>query len=94
MKHEITLTGFDLRADGTMQVDYLWNDSQLTQVYTNAQEMVDQNGDILQNPEDSLRWLLYYLLALGHTELTMQSAIGKKLTVDIGHAVQQTISLT
>jgi hypothetical protein len=93
MKHEITLKGYTVDPTGSIQVDYQWNDYQTSRLYPDEGQMISINADILQDPEDVIRWLMFYLFSLGFTPQTMASAIGKKLVVDIGPAVQQTIAM-
>ena len=93
MRHEISLTGFTITNTGSIELDYDWNGYQNSVVYPTAGDLQSQNADILQDSADAVRWLVYYLLALGNTPETMQSQIGKKLVVEIGPAVQQSISL-
>ena len=93
MKHEITLTGYLVNPTGSIQVDYLWNTTPSVRVYVNETELQSANADILQQELEALRWLMYYLFALGNTPETMASQVGKKLIVDIAPAVQQSVSL-
>jgi hypothetical protein len=94
MKHEVTLMGYLVDPNsGSIQLDYDWNGYQSSMTYPDAQQMVAQNSEIVQDPSDAVRWMLYYLFALGNTPETLGSQIGKKLIVDIGPAVQQSISM-
>lgn len=93
MRHEITLTGYAVSDTGSIQVDYRWNDYENLHLYPDEGQMVSMNADILQEPEDVIRWLMFYLFAMGYTPQTMSTAVGRKLVVDIGPAVQQSISM-
>jgi hypothetical protein len=85
--------GFLVSPSDTIQIDFDWNGSSQTVSYTNEQQMNDMNTEIMQSPADVIRWLLFYMIALGHNAESMPSQIGKKLVVDIHPSVQQTIAL-
>lgn len=93
MRHEIRLTGFTINPNESIQVDYEWNNVGASVIYLNDANMLELNSDILQNNEDVARWLMYYMVQLGHNSSTMPTMIGRMLVVDMGPAVQQTIAL-
>lgn len=94
MKQEITLTGFIHDPDtGAIEVGYLWNEFANSQVYGSEAEMLTAHADLLQEPSDAVRWLMFYLIAMGNNAATMPSMVGRKLVIDVAPAVQQTIAL-
>lgn len=94
MKQEITLTGFIQDANtGAIEVGYLWNEFANSQVYGSEAEMLSAHADLLQDPSDAVRWLMYYLIAMGNDASSMSAMIGRKLVIDVAPAVQQTIAL-
>lgn len=92
-KQEIELQYVNANPSGTIEVGVLWNGTPFAHVYNDAPQLVDQNSQLLQAPDEAIRWLLYYLLNLGATAETLATYAGRKLVVDIGPAVQQNISL-
>jgi hypothetical protein len=94
MKQEITLTGFIQDPNsGAIEVGYLWNEFANSQVYSSEAEMLTAHADLLQEPSDAVRWLMYYLIAMGNDAASMNSMVGRKLIIDVAPAVQQTIAL-
>jgi len=94
MNHVITLVGFAVNPSGTVQVDTTWNGIPATITYGSVEAFQSNNADLFVAPDETIRWLMYYVLALGYTPETMAGAVGKSLTIDIGPAVQQTISFS
>lgn len=93
MRQEITLVSFFTNPDGSVEINADWNGYPMSQVYGSEAIMLQDNVDLMHTPADAMRWLLYYLTALGHNSATIQTVVGKKLVVDISPAVQQTIAL-
>ena len=94
MRQEITLRRFAVDPDsGSVEVEVIWNGQLASTVYTSVSQFQTANADIMVAPDEAIRWLLYYLLSLGHTAETLPAQQGRTLVVDIAPAVQQTISL-
>jgi hypothetical protein len=94
MKQEIQLDYITVAPEtGIIEVGFLWDGAPSALTFQSAAQLIDANSQLLQQSSEAGRWLLYYLLALGATPETLSTYVGKKLVVDIGPAVQQTISL-
>jgi hypothetical protein len=95
MRHEIELLRCNYFPDvgPAVEIGVMWNGQEISQVFTNPLTLSEMNVDLIQEPAMAIRYLLFYLMSMGHTETTMGSVVGKKLVIETTNVVQQQISL-
>lgn len=95
LKHDIKLISVLVQETGQIQVEYTMDGALFSKVYANAQALIDQNGDLLQTPDDAARHLLFYFLAtLNGDPNRLSEMVDKTLTIDVRNAVQQILAIS
>lgn len=95
MRHEVQFVGITPDANGAnIQIDFTLDGQAFSHVYTDWQRVSDDHADLIPGPEEARNYLFFYLLQLCQGDPTkLSDYVGKKLVMQVGPTVDQSLSL-